>query len=109
MYRAEAKDGVITLTGGDAVGASPPISNFFGDKPTMTTLNMLGMSADTLGNHNFDSGSNYLRTQLIPLAQFPYLAAPIVVFHKQRFESLPPVRDGKPLRSLTSMASNWAW
>ena len=75
VYRAEAKDGVITLSGGDAVGASPPISNFFGDKPTMTIFNMLGMSADTLGNHNFDRGSQYLRTVLIPLANFPYLAS----------------------------------
>jgi 2',3'-cyclic-nucleotide 2'-phosphodiesterase (5'-nucleotidase family) len=78
VYRAEAKDGVITLSGGDAVGASPPISNFFGDKPTMLAFNMLGMSADTLGNHNFDRGSQYLRTQLIPLAQFPYLASNVV-------------------------------
>ncbi len=65
----------ITLAGGDSVGASPPISNFFGDKPTMTVLNMLGMTADTFGNHNFDRGSQYLRTELIPMAQFPYLSA----------------------------------
>jgi 2',3'-cyclic-nucleotide 2'-phosphodiesterase (5'-nucleotidase family)/predicted AlkP superfamily phosphohydrolase/phosphomutase len=74
LYRAEAKDGAITLSGGDAVGASPPISNFFGDKPTMQIFNMLGMSADTLGNHSFDRGSQYLRTELIPLADFPYLS-----------------------------------
>ena len=35
---------------------------------------MMGMSADTLGNHNFDRGSQYLRTELIPLANFPYLS-----------------------------------
>jgi len=75
LYRAEARDGVITLHGGDAVGASPPISNFFGDKPTMTVLNMLGLTADSLGNHNFDRGSAYLRNTLIPLANFPYLSA----------------------------------
>ena len=74
-YRGEAKDGVITLSGGDAVGASPPISNFFGDTPTMNILNMIGMSADTLGNHNFDRGSEYLRDTLIPIANFPYLSA----------------------------------
>jgi 2',3'-cyclic-nucleotide 2'-phosphodiesterase (5'-nucleotidase family) len=75
VFRAEAKDGVITVSGGDAVGASPPISNFFGDTPTMQIFNMLGMSADTLGNHSFDRGSQYLRTELIPLANFPYLSA----------------------------------
>jgi 2',3'-cyclic-nucleotide 2'-phosphodiesterase (5'-nucleotidase family)/predicted AlkP superfamily phosphohydrolase/phosphomutase len=74
-YRAEAPNGSLTLSGGDAVGASPAISNAFGDKPTMTVLNMLGLSADTLGNHNFDRGSEYLRTELIPLAHFPYLSA----------------------------------
>jgi 2',3'-cyclic-nucleotide 2'-phosphodiesterase (5'-nucleotidase family)/predicted AlkP superfamily phosphohydrolase/phosphomutase len=78
VYRAEAKDGAITLAGGDEVGASPPISNFFGDKPTMMALNMMGMSADTLGNHNFDRGSLYLREELIPIAEFPYLAANVV-------------------------------
>jgi 2',3'-cyclic-nucleotide 2'-phosphodiesterase (5'-nucleotidase family) len=74
-YRAQAPNGVITLSGGDAVGATPPISNFFGDTPTMHVLNMLGLSADTLGNHNFDRGSAYLRNTLIPIAQFPYLSA----------------------------------
>lgn len=79
-YRAEAMGGLkggnhITLAGGDSVGATPPISNFFGDKPTMKVLNMLGLSADTLGNHSFDRGSAYLRTTLIPLATFPYLSA----------------------------------
>ena len=74
-YRGEAMGTSLTLAGGDSVGATPPISNFFGDKPTMAVLNMLGMSADTLGNHNFDYGSQYLRTQLIPLAKFPYLSA----------------------------------
>ena len=75
-YRAEAMGGLsLTLSGGDAVGATPPISNFFDDKPTMLTLNMLGLTADTLGNHNFDRGSQFLRSELIPLAQFPYLSA----------------------------------
>ncbi len=87
VYRAEAKDGSVTLSGGDSVGATPPISNFFGDKPTMVVLNMLGMSADTLGNHNFDRGSAYLRTELIPLAQFPYLAVNAVY---QSNGKLPP-------------------
>ena len=81
-YRAEATGyggyGSITVTGGDAVGASPPISNFFGDKPTMDIFNLLGVSADTFGNHNFDRGSVYLREQLIPMAEFPYLASNVV-------------------------------
>jgi 2',3'-cyclic-nucleotide 2'-phosphodiesterase (5'-nucleotidase family) len=77
-YRAEAPGGSIFVTGGDSVGATPPISNFFGDQPTIQALNMMGLSADTLGNHNFDRGQEYLRTVLIPLSNFPYLAANIV-------------------------------
>jgi 2',3'-cyclic-nucleotide 2'-phosphodiesterase (5'-nucleotidase family)/predicted AlkP superfamily phosphohydrolase/phosphomutase len=87
LYRSEARNGAITLSGGDAFSATPPISRFFGDKPTMTAFNMLGMSADTLGNHNFDYGSAYLRTELIPMAQFPYLAANAVF---QSTGKLPP-------------------
>ncbi len=83
LYRSEAMGGIdggnhITLTGGDAVGASPPISSFFGDTPTMEAFDVLGISSDTLGNHNFDRGSQYLRTELIPLADFPYLASNVV-------------------------------
>jgi 2',3'-cyclic-nucleotide 2'-phosphodiesterase (5'-nucleotidase family) len=68
----------ITVTAGDSVGATQPISNFFGDKPTIQALNMMGLTADTLGNHNFDAGQTYLRTELIPLSQFSYLAANVV-------------------------------
>jgi 2',3'-cyclic-nucleotide 2'-phosphodiesterase (5'-nucleotidase family) len=78
LYRAEAKDGSVTLTAGDATGATPPISNFFGDQPTIKLMNMMGVTQDTLGNHNFDYGSEYLRTMLIPLANYKFLAANIV-------------------------------
>jgi 2',3'-cyclic-nucleotide 2'-phosphodiesterase (5'-nucleotidase family)/predicted AlkP superfamily phosphohydrolase/phosphomutase len=82
IYRAEVPAtgnySVLTLSGGDLVGASPPISNFFGDTPTMLVANMMGLTADTLGNHSFDRGSTYLRDTLIPLANFPYLAANVV-------------------------------
>jgi 2',3'-cyclic-nucleotide 2'-phosphodiesterase (5'-nucleotidase family)/predicted AlkP superfamily phosphohydrolase/phosphomutase len=94
LFRAEAqgygtgkKHTSLTLSGGDAVGATPSISSFFGDKPTMTILNMLGLDADTLGNHNFDRGSEYLRTELIPLADFPYLSANTVY---ESNDKLPP-------------------
>jgi len=77
-YRAEATNGSITIAAGDSVGATPPISTFFGDTPTIDIMNLMGFSADGLGNHNFDKGSAYLRNTLIPLAQFPYLSANVV-------------------------------
>jgi 2',3'-cyclic-nucleotide 2'-phosphodiesterase (5'-nucleotidase family) len=77
-YRAEAPNGSITVAAGDSVGATPPISSFFGDTPTIELMNAMGFSADGLGNHNFDKGSAYLRNTLIPLAQYPFLSANVV-------------------------------
>lgn len=77
-YRAEARGETLILAGGDSVGATPPISNFFGDQPTIEIWNMVGLHADVLGNHEFDRGATYLRTVLIPLAQYPYLSANVV-------------------------------
>jgi 2',3'-cyclic-nucleotide 2'-phosphodiesterase (5'-nucleotidase family)/predicted AlkP superfamily phosphohydrolase/phosphomutase len=77
-YRKEARDGSITIAAGDSVGATPPISSFFGDTPTMQLMNKMGFSADGLGNHNFDKGEQYLRNTLIPLAKFPFMSANVV-------------------------------
>ncbi len=91
LYRGEATGGgnysVITLSGGDTVGASPPISNFFGDLPSIFAMNDMGLTADTLGNHSFDRGSEYLRTVLIPASNYPYLASNVVF---QSNGKLPP-------------------
>jgi 2',3'-cyclic-nucleotide 2'-phosphodiesterase (5'-nucleotidase family)/predicted AlkP superfamily phosphohydrolase/phosphomutase len=78
VYRKEARDGQLTVTAGDAVGATPPISAFFGDEPTIELMNLMGFKLDGLGNHNFDKGEQYLREVLIPLAKFKYLSANIV-------------------------------
>ena len=77
-YRAEAPNGSLTVAGGDSVGASPPISSFFGDTPTIEAMNSMGFDLDALGNHNFDVNSAYLRNTLIPLANFKYLSANVV-------------------------------
>jgi 2',3'-cyclic-nucleotide 2'-phosphodiesterase (5'-nucleotidase family) len=77
-YRAEAPGEIVTLTAGDAVGATPPISAFFGDKPTIEMMNLMGFDFDGLGNHNFDRGEQYLRNELIPLAEFDYVSSNIV-------------------------------
>ena len=77
-FREEARNGSITIAAGDSVGATPPISAAFGDTPTIELMNLMGFSADGLGNHNFDKGSAYLRNTLIPLAKFPYLSSNVV-------------------------------
>jgi 2',3'-cyclic-nucleotide 2'-phosphodiesterase (5'-nucleotidase family) len=78
VYRAEAPGGSITMAAGDSVGATPPISAFFGDTPTIEIMNMMGFDLDGLGNHNFDKGQAYLRNTLIPLANFPYISSNVV-------------------------------
>ncbi|MGE5377268.1 MAG: 5'-nucleotidase C-terminal domain-containing protein [Bacteroidota bacterium] len=78
VYRSEATNGSLTVAAGDSVGATPPISSFFGDTPTIELMNAMGFGADGLGNHNFDKGSAYLRNTLIPLAQYPFLSANVV-------------------------------
>ena len=75
VYRREARNGHVTLTGGDAIGATPPISSFFGDKPTIEAMNKMGFNLDGLGNHNFDRGQQYFRDEIVPLARFRYLSA----------------------------------
>ena len=77
-FRAEAPNGSLTIAAGDSTGATPPISSFFGDTPTIELMNLMGFGLDGLGNHNFDEGSAYLRNTLIPLANFPYVSANVV-------------------------------
>ena len=77
-YQALEPSRTITVTAGDAVGATPPISAFFGDTPTIEIMNMMGVDLDGLGNHNFDKGQEYLRETLIPLADFHYLSANVI-------------------------------
>jgi 2',3'-cyclic-nucleotide 2'-phosphodiesterase (5'-nucleotidase family) len=64
----------LTLTAGDAFGASPPLSAFFDDTPAILAMNEMGIDVDTLGNHNFDKGTAYLQAR-IDEAQFDYVAA----------------------------------
>jgi 2',3'-cyclic-nucleotide 2'-phosphodiesterase (5'-nucleotidase family) len=78
----------LTLTAGDAVGATPPISSFFEDEPTILAMNMMGFQVDTFGNHNFDAGLARLQSQ-INLADFQYVSANL----QNRDANLTGVKD----------------
>ncbi len=93
VYEAEADlnrhdkgtPNVIEMAAGDSVGATPPISNFFGDVPTIELMNMMGIDIDGLGNHNFDKGADYMQHRLIDgegpggvAAQYPFVSANVV-------------------------------
>ncbi|MGH3011037.1 MAG: alkaline phosphatase family protein, partial [Gaiellaceae bacterium] len=78
-YEDDAAGKAIRVTGGDSFGgATPPISNFFEDKPAVEIMNMMGWDAEAVGNHSFDRGEQFLRNELIPLADFPVISANVV-------------------------------
>jgi 2',3'-cyclic-nucleotide 2'-phosphodiesterase (5'-nucleotidase family) len=59
---------------GDSIGATPPISSFFEDEPAIQAMNMMGITADTFGNHNFDRGVEHLQ-RMVDLAEFDFIAS----------------------------------
>jgi len=69
-----ANPNTLTFMAGDSFGATPPISSFFDDEPAIRAMNMMGISADTLGNHNFDGGIAHLQ-DLVDIADFPFVSA----------------------------------
>jgi 2',3'-cyclic-nucleotide 2'-phosphodiesterase (5'-nucleotidase family) len=73
QFRA-ANANTLTFMAGDSWGATPPISSFFEDVPAVTAMNMMGIDADTFGNHNFDRGIAHLQSQ-VDLAEFPFVSA----------------------------------
>ncbi len=101
-FRAEEADNPNTLifTAGDAYGASPPLSSFFGEEPAVRSMRMMGVDADGLGNHNFDRGIAPLQG-LIDIARsrsanepgdpFVYVSANL----KNRRNQLKHVKDYK--------------
>ena len=79
VYRKEAQGHQhITVTAGDSIGATPPISAFFQDRPAIEMMNAMGFGADGLGNHNFDVSEAFMRGTIAPLANFPFLSANVV-------------------------------
>ncbi|MEO6122852.1 MAG: 5'-nucleotidase C-terminal domain-containing protein [Ilumatobacteraceae bacterium] len=64
----------LTFTAGDSFGGSPPLSGFFNEVPAVEAMNLMGFTADGLGNHNFDRGVDHLQS-MVDLADFDYLAA----------------------------------
>lgn len=84
-----ANPNTLTLTAGDAVGASPPLSSFFQETPTVLAMNEMGFTADTLGNHNFDKGLDELR-RLVDLAEFDYVSANLTNLEANDLKDVEP-------------------
>jgi 5'-nucleotidase len=69
-----ANPNTLTFMAGDSIGATPPISSFFEDAPAIQAMNMMGVTADTFGNHNFDRGVAHLQ-RMVNLAEFDFIAS----------------------------------
>jgi 5'-nucleotidase len=50
----------IRVHAGDMIGATPLVSSWFHDEPSMVAGNMFGFDVGTLGNHEFDEGGDEL-------------------------------------------------
>ena len=74
LDRATVPDRTIRVHAGDMVGASPLLSSWFHDEPTIEAANRMGFDVGTVGNHEFDEGGDEL-LRLLRLARFPYVAA----------------------------------
>ena len=77
-FRAEARDGELFLTASDIIGATPPLSAFFDDRPAVEMMNAFGLDAAAVGNHHFDVDYQWF-IDLMTYAQYPSLAANVVL------------------------------
>lgn len=89
--KKEEKENKNTLIvhAGDVVGASAPTSSLLEDEPTIRILNNIGFDMGTLGNHEFDRGTEEMMRLIkggpnpdtgepFEGAQFPYVVANVV-------------------------------
>src|SRR4051794_41465274 len=56
-----SKAGSYFVGAGDLISASPFESSVFKDEPTIEVLNAMGLNASSVGNHEFDRGTQELR------------------------------------------------
>ncbi len=69
-----ANPNTLTVTAGDAFGASPPLAAFFNEEPAVKAMNLMGFDVDALGNHNFDKGVMHLQS-MINLAEYKFVSS----------------------------------
>jgi 5'-nucleotidase len=47
---------LLLVGAGDLIGGSPAMSSMWADEPSIVAMNLLGMTASSVGNHEFDPG-----------------------------------------------------
>jgi 5'-nucleotidase len=123
LAAAKAQDpkGTIIAHAGDTVGASPLISSWFHDEPTIEATNLMDFDVGTLGNHEFDEGGTEMLRLIrgghrddgkqfkdgvdtsdpdFPGADYPYVSANVTYADSGKYV-LPPFtivkREGIPV------------
>jgi 5'-nucleotidase len=61
LKRLRAGGQSVTVAAGDLIGATPLVSAYFLDEPTIKALSMAGLDYAAVGNHEFDKGGAELR------------------------------------------------
>jgi 5'-nucleotidase len=108
--KAQNPNGTIVAHAGDTVGASPLISSWFHDEPTIQATNLMGVDVGTVGNHEFDEGGTEMLRLIrgghrddgkqfkdgvdtsdpnFPGADYPYVSANVTYADSGRYV-LPP-------------------
>ncbi|WFP17498.1 bifunctional metallophosphatase/5'-nucleotidase [Citricoccus muralis] len=74
----EANPNSLLVSAGDNVGGTLFVSSASDDNPTLDFLNVLGLQASALGNHEFDQGREDLDTRIVERSAFPQLGANVL-------------------------------
>ena len=60
LRKSKGYDGSLTVAAGDLIGGSPFLSGMFHDEPSVESLNEMGLDVSSVGNHEFDEGTDEL-------------------------------------------------
>lgn len=75
------------VAAGDLIGASTFPSAIDDDNPTIDVMNAGGLTASSVGNHEFDKGYDDLVNRVIPRAEYPYLGANVYLNGQHALDS----------------------
>ena len=64
QQRRALNPNTLVLSAGDLIGASRLSSALFRDEPSIEVMNLIGLDANALGNHEFDKGRDELERQV---------------------------------------------
>ncbi|MEN8904426.1 MAG: 5'-nucleotidase C-terminal domain-containing protein [Clostridiales bacterium] len=76
--RVSENKNTLMVHAGDIVGASAPVSALLNDNPTLEILSEIGFDIGTVGNHEFDKGTDEMLKLTKNSSSFPYTVSNVV-------------------------------